>query len=306
MLRFRSLCTTGPWILALGLVIAAGDLRADSNRSNAVTGSSEGTSASTDRDLASRDRPGRDRPGRDRPGRDRPSDRPQQRTRSHFPPNYHLLRPMGSAANVRRGFYDQNMSAPQETSPDGHHRPGRHRHPAPGPPLVVIVAPGDPYQPTNDDAFAVGRTRGPEEASDPVTAPRAEFLEVDAATPARDAHRQLAEPRAALPPPARPAPRPAPLAPLDVVPPPAARPTEPQDVTLRVVPADATVWLDDEFLGPATELDPTVRLAPGVHILEVEHDTLPRQRLFFGVVDQPVEVSIDLAATRASRRTRVR
>ena len=102
---------------------------------------------------------------------------------------------------------------------------------------------------------------------------------------------------------------PAPPEPEPPAPPPKPRSTEPVDVKMRIHPADAKVYLDDELLGTAAEVIETgfKEYPPGVYVLEVTHPDHPAQRLVFGVSgDQPVSVQIDLTESRPSKRSRVK
>ena len=87
------------------------------------------------------------------------------------------------------------------------------------------------------------------------------------------------------------------------------RPEVPQAVVFQVVPADATVLLDDEPLGSAAEVmsrSPLI-LDPGVYVLEVFHPDFPSQRLVFGVDGREgFTVAVDLGADKPHRRTRVK
>ena len=88
------------------------------------------------------------------------------------------------------------------------------------------------------------------------------------------------------------------------------RSTDPGEIRFSVLPADARVYLDDEFLGTGAELaalEEAQLYPPGVHVLEVTHPDYRSQRLVFGVSDSdPAHVLIDLSADRLSRRTRVK
>ncbi|MEL7059922.1 MAG: hypothetical protein AAGN46_07850 [Acidobacteriota bacterium] len=200
-----------------------------------------------------------------------------------------LLTPLGSAANALPGEYSRRFRDARVEA--GFGRSGLHRGPVAIYPNVVFGG-----YPLN---------------TGPVTyAPPA--VDLSSTPQGLDASlRDAVEPRGQAPvvlqpvviqPPAptpRAEPEPAPQ------PPPRPQPTEPQRVTFELTPADATVWLDGERLGSARTLD-SLSLAPGVYILEIEHPNLSSQRLVFGISDEPVQVAIDLAADRPSRRTRVR
>lgn len=244
---------------------------------------------------------------------------PNRPPNRHFPPNYYLNRPLGSATNAPRGFYRQNLSYdPPPPSEHGHgdgHGHG-HGHGHGGPiylpqPVYYVVPPLFP----EDDPLRFDDVRGPDEAVNPdEMGSRRVVIEADNLylLPPED-RRAL---QAATEPLAEPArePRPAPPAAEPSTPSRSApaggdtatEPTEPQDVFLSIQPADAVVWLDYEELGRAADLAGQVRLAPGVYFLVVEHDELESQRLFFGVVDQPVDVRVDLTAGEPRRRYRVR
>ncbi len=202
----------------------------------------------------------------------RPAPRPAPRRQAQ--PNRHLLPPggLGSAANVRPGFYQQ-LNAPR------HHRRG-----APSRIVPVYVYPTyypEPYYP-------------PPVYSQPEP-------------PAAPAPTQvyIVQPPVIAPP--QPVPAPAPAAPAA---PPAPRSTEPGEVRFSVLPPDAEVYLDDDYLGTGAELaalEEAPTFPPGVHVLEVTHPDYRSQRLVFGVSDSdPAHILIDLSIERAGRRTRVR
>ncbi len=194
--------------------------------------------------------------------------------------NRHLASPLGlgSAANAGPGFY-QRLNVP----------PGPHPGAIPVPvyvPYAVFIEP---------PAFAAS----PQQV---------------AAPPQQDAY-----------PPPTPAPAPPPqiyviqqpppeVAPLTPPPPAAPRPPappksrDPAPVSFAVAPADASVYLDDDYLGNGEALaQEAMLLRPGVHVLEVTHPDMRAQRLVFGVSsEEPLEVLIDLAAERAGQRSRIR
>lgn len=224
----------------------------------------------------------------------------------HFPRDYYLNRPGGSALNAPPGYYRDNLSY----DPPPRHRRGRDGHgqapvhaPAYAPTYVVVppLFPHDGYS----EPLAIGPTRGPEDAVEPLDLQADDpYGREPVREPARYAPRQPASVHAPDPivyeVPNR-APAPHPTAPAEP-----DKPKAPQPIHLDIVPADAAVWLDDEYLGRASELTASVVLQPGVYLLEVEHEDLPDERLFFGVVDQPVDVRVDLGATEPRRRYRVR
>ncbi|MDA8017073.1 MAG: hypothetical protein MPN21_06440 [Thermoanaerobaculia bacterium] len=230
---------------------------------------------------------------------------PNRQPNRHFPPNYYLKRPLGSATNTPRGFYNHHLSH------DGSvHNPG----PVYLAPPVYYVAP-----PLFPDRFDYHHVSGPEEAVNPtelgagnarpviVEADEVYVVPPESARPdTRDrSYEYGAEPYAYEPPPrdrrggGRSPSR------VDQVHKPRP-PRQPQTVTLQIEPADAVVWLDDEPLGPAGEVAESIVLEPGVYLLEVEHGELEPQRLFFGVVDQAVDVRVDLRVDEPRRRYRVR
>lgn len=232
----------------------------------------------------------------------------------HFPPNYYLNRPMGSATPTPRGFYRDNLSYNPPTDAEGHgHGRGHHGGQIYLPqPRYVVVPPLFP----EDDPLEFGGVRGPDEAVEPdELGSRTQPVVIEAdnlymVPPGRERYDEsyarepevpVRNPNTALSHHGRVPTQ----APADERPEPPA-PTTPQEVTLRIEPADAVVWLDDEELGLAGELLELVHLEPGVYLLEVEHDDLEPQRLFFGVVDQPVDVRVDLEADEPRRRYRVR
>ena len=110
-----------------------------------------------------------------------------------------------------------------------------------------------------------------------------------------------------------PAPQPLPTVERSYEPPPQTREpsrprsTEPQEVSIRVEPADAEIYLDDELLGTgATVMSSLSSLAPGIYVLEISQPDFSPQRLVFGVSTDPVAIFIDLTADRPSRRARVK
>ncbi len=211
------------------------------------------------------------------------STRPAPRQQTQRPPS-HLRRPgilpaggLGSAANVRPGFYQQ-LNAPR------HHRRhgGGHGHAVP-----IYVYPA--YYPEPFYATVPAYSRPAPQA--PAPAPPQIYVVTPPVTP--------------TPPPVTVAPTPAsPPAP------PAPRSTAPGEVRFSVLPADARVHLDDDYLGTGAELaalEEAARYPPGVHVLEVTHPDYRPQRLVFGVSDtNPAHVLIDLSVDRIARRTRVK
>ena len=234
---------------------------------------------------------------------------PNRQPNRHFPQNYYLNRPMGSATNAPRGYYRDNLSYDPPRHGDGHH--GRRVY-VPQP--VYYVVP--PLFPDDGDSLSFGDVRGPDQAVDPDalgTSSRPVVIEADniyVVSPDDRNSYEAADDRARRP--SAPIDRPVghygnvPTQSPDPAPIESPQPEEPQVVSLSVQPADAVVWLDDEELGLAGELAGSVVLEPGVYLLEVEHDALEDQRLFFGVVDQPVDVRVDLTAVEPRRRYRVR
>lgn len=233
----------------------------------------------------------------------------------HFPPNYYLNRPLGSATNTPRGYYRDQLS--YDPPPQG--EPGSERTVYVPQPVYYVVP---PLFPEDGEPLSFGDVRGPDQAVDPdqlgAASSRPVVIEADNIyvvppddprldrTPrhAADDYRARA--------PAAPIERPVgnygnvPTQALDPAPAEPAQPEDPHLVSLSIQPADAVVWLDDEELGLAGELAGSVVLEPGVYLLEVEHDELDDQRLFFGVVDQGVDVRVDLTADVPRRRYRVR
>ncbi len=89
------------------------------------------------------------------------------------------------------------------------------------------------------------------------------------------------------------------------------RPSGGGQVYLVIEPADAAVYLDDDFLGTGkalSDLDEPLDLRAGVHALEVLHPSLETERLVFAVpADDDLLVEIDLAGdNRRGHRSRVR
>lgn len=198
---------------------------------------------------------------------------------------------LGSAANVPPGFYQQ-MSVPQ-----GQHR----QHPAPVyvpyPHLVYVESPAYAREPVS---FGEPRFESSyvESAPPPAPAPpqpQPQPIYVVVQPPAADARPPAPPPAAEPAPPPRPAPRPV--------------SREPVALYFDVQPPDAEVYLDDDYLGTGAELadfDRELRFRPGVHVLEVSHPDHPPQRLVFGLNGEPLDLVIDLAADRPSRRSRIR
>lgn len=216
--------------------------------------------------------------------------------------NRRLISPLGSAANVRPGWYNRNLSQPQV---EGHAQGGAHsyghRHHGYGPgygygfgvPYVVYV------DPTPREPQVVQEP--PPRSYEP---PPIYVIQPSPSAPIRPV--EPVEPNQPVAPnvpswrPSAPAPTPAP-----VERPRPARSTEPQPVTLSIVPAGADVYLDGEFLGGSADLA-ELDLRPGVYVLEVEHPDFADQRLVFGVDEAPLSVAIDLSAEKPSRRSRVK
>ncbi len=182
-----------------------------------------------------------------------------------------LVSPLGSAANVRPGFYNHQLSAPH---------PG---HSAP------IYVPQVIYVET------------------PVYSPPAPVLEPP--LPAPQPIYVVSPPPAPQPSPRRAAP-PDPVATPRPVSPPAPKPTGPGQVRFSIEPPDAEVYLDDDYLGTGADLairEEALVLSPKVYVLEVSHPDHRPQRLVFGInSEDPKEVLIDLTADRVGRRSRVR
>lgn len=115
------------------------------------------------------------------------------------------------------------------------------------------------------------------------------------------------------PPPAQapPPPPPPPPAPVQLAPPPPPEPVsnEPGDILLSVLPAGASIHLNDRFLGTGESLAAgggTLTVRPGVYVLEIDHPDYSPQRLVFSVQpERSVRVRIDLTADRPSRRAQV-
>ncbi len=109
------------------------------------------------------------------------------------------------------------------------------------------------------------------------------------------------------PPPPVPAPAPAAPSPPAAPEPPASK--DPGKVAFAVHPGDAKVYLDDRLLGDGRSLvdKGSLKLSPGVYVLEVEHPRYEAQRLIFGVTaNETTQVAIDLTSERGRRRSRVR
>jgi hypothetical protein len=213
----------------------------------------------------------------------RPAPRPA--ARREVRPNRGLIPPggLGSAANVRPGFYQQ-LNAPRHRGHGGLSR-------------VVPVYIYPTYYPETtyplSTAYPEPVYSGPVYSEpEPPAAPAS--TQVYIVTPPVIAAPQAAPPPAPAAPPA----------------PPAPRSTEPGEVKFSVLPADARVYFDDDYLGTGAELaalEQPPMFSPGVHVLEVTHPDYRSQRLVFGVSDSdPAHVLIDLSIDRVGRRTRVR
>ncbi len=211
------------------------------------------------------------------------SSRPARRSapRRQVQPPSRLVAPggLGSAANVRPGFYQQ-LNAPS------HHR-GHHGHAVP-----IYVYPA--YYP---EVFFPQTYHTPSHVySEPAPAPEA---------PAAPPQIYIVTPPVVATPPVSVAPAPAPP-----VEPPSPQSTDPGEIRFSVLPPDARVYLDDDYLGTGAELaalDEAPLFPPGVHILEVTHPDYRPQRLVFGASDsKPAHVLIDLSIDKIGRRTRVR
>ena len=204
------------------------------------------------------------------------SSRPAPRSQVRRP---RFVSPGGlSAANVPPGFYKQ-LDAPQPQRGYG----GGHRHVVP-----VYVYPT--YLPeTFYPPAPAYREPEPREAPAPV-----------------QPQIYVVTPPVVAPPPVAPTPVPAP----PPAAPPAPRSTEPGEVKFSVLPADARVYLDDDYLGTGAELaslEQASMFPPGVHVLEVKHPDYRPQRLVFGVSDSdPAHVLIDLSIDEVGRRTRIK
>lgn len=185
--------------------------------------------------------------------------------------NRRLVSPMGSAANVPSGYYQQNLGwngPPMEYGPIvipslPYVTLGQPLYTPPEPPKVVVV-----NQVTVNNPPPVV-----------IEQPRYE-------RPRYEERQQPAEPVA----------------------PPVPRPTAPQKVVFDISPADALVKLDGKKLGTAADLGSPgepLQLSPGVYILQVDHPSYKTQRLVFGVSAERVRVEVDLAADDPSGRARV-
>lgn len=87
-----------------------------------------------------------------------------------------------------------------------------------------------------------------------------------------------------------------------------AAPRLPGTVRFAVEPADAIVYLNDRRIGTGADLKAAAaaEVSAGVHVLEVSHPDHTSERLVFGVdSDAMLEVMVDLAATKPSRRSRL-
>ncbi len=214
----------------------------------------------------------------------RPAPRPRQSRRPAANPS--PLRGaigggFGSAANVRPGFYQQ-LNAPR-----GHG--GYHGHRVP-----IYVYPT--YYPQTYYPLGVG-------AEDAHYAPAPEVVAVEA--PAAPPQIYIVTPPVITTPPIGAAPPTAPPAP-----PPAPPPTGPGEIRFSVLPTDARVYLDDDYLGTGAELsalEEALLFPSGVHVLEVTHpDHRPQRLVFSAGAGNQAHVLIDLSIDKIGRRTRVK
>ncbi len=214
--------------------------------------------------------------------------------------NRQLVSPLGSATNVNPDIYLELgysnghptvYTAPQEYR----HRRGHRGHGYRQPYVVYInedsIEPpiyGEPY----DDPELVDRYAEPQPIYIVNQQPAPQVIQVPAPAPVSQPL-PTAEPRYEPAPQTREPSRPP--------------STEPQEVSIRVEPADAEIYLDDELLGTgATVASSLSSLAPGIYVLEISHPDFSPQRLVFGVSTDPVSITIDLTANRPSRRARVK
>lgn len=210
-----------------------------------------------------------------------------------------LVSPLGGAANIRVETYQQlGSQIPSAEYYAGSHVHGSgcgHAYPYAQPYVVYLhddVLEPPVYEDDGDAAYGVAAqpVQGPIYVVQPQPAPRI----VHVPTPVPSAETAPPAPRVTTPVASPPVPE-------------TPRSTEPQAIRLRVHPADAQVYLDDEPLGTG-EIASTAlsSLAPGIYVLEVTHGNYPSQRLVFGVTAAPVSITIDLTADRPSRRARVK
>ena len=205
-----------------------------------------------------------------RPAR-RSAARPARQPRSIVPPGG-----LGSAANARPGFY-QRLSAPLV------------HHGGAGIVPVPVYVYSEPLIYT--EPIPISPREIPASAPQPiyiVTPPAAVPAPVPQTPPYQAAPAPVAEPA--------PAPKP--------------RSTEPGEVQFSVLPTDAKIYLDDDYLGTGAELaalEDAQPFAPGVHVLEVTHPDYRPQRVVFGVSsNDATHVLVDLAVDRVGRRSRIK
>lgn len=198
--------------------------------------------------------------------------------------NRHLRSPMGSAANVGTGWYQLNLGQPQYDPHDNGYGHGVPHYGGYSPGYVVYV----------DTQGGEPQVYGHSEPSPQpviVQPPPVYIIQPPAqAPPQPTTSPPAAEPQWTPPEPESP------------------RPSEPQAVSFHIEPADARVFLDDDYLGTAAEVlarSPLV-LDPGVYLLAVSHPEFGDTRLFFGVDGiEPTAVGVDLTSDHPRRRTRV-
>lgn len=186
--------------------------------------------------------------------------------------NRRLISPMGSAANVPSGYYQQNMGWN-------------------GPPLEYgpLVIPSVPYVTFGQPLY----TPPPE----PTKVVVVNQVTVNTPPPVVVEQPRYERPRYEEP-----------QRPAEPAAPPAPKPTAPQKVVFDISPGDALVKLDGRKLGTAADLGAPgepLQLSPGVYILQVDHPSYKTQRLVFGVSAERVRVEVDLAADDPAGRARV-
>lgn len=212
--------------------------------------------------------------------------------------NRHLVSPIGGAANVRPGFYDQ-LGGGQVVFNGGvlpNAYPSPYGYPAQ--PYVIYVdgnaiEPPIYGEPRYDSppvetrqlppVYIVNQQPPPQVIQVAAPSPEGLPLSTDAGS---------SEPNSSVP---------------ALAAPPKHRPTEAQPLSLSIHPADARVYLDSEPLGRADAVVSALNsLDPGIYVLEVLHENHLPQRLVFGVTEFPVSIAIDLSSDRPGGRARVK
>lgn len=286
------------WIsgLVLPLVVSPAALAHGPGSSGAGSSGSGSFQSQTTRPAPQKSSSGYLQGGRYRGSKAKQQIEAHRRRQANRQANRHLVSAVGGAANVRPETYQQLGSQVIDTGyarPHVHHSACGHLvQPYAQQPYVVYLNDEVVEPPVYDDDRAYGAAaqpvQGPIYVVQPQPAPQVVHVPVPVEVPV---------PSTSVPPASAPAPT--------VEAPP--RPTAPQDIRLRIHPADAQVYLDDEPLGDAAAAITSLgSLDPGIYVLEVTHENYLSQRLVFGVTSSSVSITIDLTLDDARRRARVK